>query len=82
MDLWPPVLGFLDHTYKHTVELLWTSDQPVAEASTYTRQHNRQTSIPRAGFEPATPATKRPQKCKVQILCRFNFQTSEYILQS
>jgi hypothetical protein len=49
------------HTYRHTVGLLWTSDQPVAEASTYTGQHKRQTSMPRAGLEPATPATKRPQ---------------------
>jgi hypothetical protein len=37
------------------------SDQPVAEASTYTVQHNRQTFMPREEFEPATPATKRPQ---------------------
>jgi hypothetical protein len=41
------------------VGLLWTSDQPVAKASTYTGQHNtetqRQTSMPRAGFEPTTP---------------------------
>jgi hypothetical protein len=28
------------HTYRHTVGLLWTRDQPVAEASTYTGQHN------------------------------------------
>jgi hypothetical protein len=28
------------HTYRHAVGLLWTSDQPVAEASTYTGQHN------------------------------------------
>jgi hypothetical protein len=49
------------HTYKHTVGLLWTSDQPVAEASTYTGQHRRQTNMPSAGFEPAIPATKRPQ---------------------
>jgi hypothetical protein len=42
MDLWSPLSGFLDHTHKirHTVGLLWTSDQPVAEASTYTGQHN------------------------------------------
>jgi hypothetical protein len=49
------------HTYRHTVGLLWTSDQPVAETSTCTGQHNIETSMPRAGFEPATPATKRPQ---------------------
>jgi hypothetical protein len=56
MDLWSPFSGFLDHT-----GLLWQSDQPVAETFTYTGQHNIQTSVPRAGFEPATPATKRPQ---------------------
>jgi hypothetical protein len=39
--------GFLDHTYtiRHTVGLLWKSDQPVAETSTYTGQqtykHNK-----------------------------------------
>jgi hypothetical protein len=27
------------HTYTHTVGLLWTRDQPVADASTYTGQH-------------------------------------------
>jgi hypothetical protein len=27
-------------TIRHTVGLLWTSDQPVAETSTYTGQHN------------------------------------------
>jgi hypothetical protein len=31
------------HTIRHTVGLLWTSDQPVAEASNYTGQHNIQT---------------------------------------
>jgi hypothetical protein len=33
-------LRFLNHTIRHTVGLLWTSDQPVAEASTYTGDHN------------------------------------------
>jgi hypothetical protein len=28
------------HTYRHTAGLLWTSDQFVAETSTYTGQHN------------------------------------------
>jgi hypothetical protein len=28
------------HKYRHTVGLLCTSDQPVAETSTYTGQHN------------------------------------------
>jgi hypothetical protein len=31
----------ITHTYRHTVGLLWMSDQPVAEISTYTGQHNR-----------------------------------------
>jgi hypothetical protein len=39
-----PFLGFLiTHTHRHTVGLLWTSDQPVAETSTYTGQHNIET---------------------------------------
>jgi hypothetical protein len=36
--------GFLDHIkFTHTVGLLCTSDQPVAEASTCTGQHNIET---------------------------------------
>jgi hypothetical protein len=57
----------ITHTIRHTVRLLWTSDQPVAEASTYTGQHNRQTSMPRAGFEPATSATKRPELLFIMV---------------
>jgi hypothetical protein len=39
-----PPFRFLDHIQlTHTVGLLWTSDQPVAEASTYTGQHNIET---------------------------------------
>jgi hypothetical protein len=45
------------------VGLLWTSDQPVSETSTYTGQHNIETQETNihalTGFEPATPATKR-----------------------
>jgi hypothetical protein len=36
------------HTHRHTVGLLWAIDQPVAETSTYTGQHNiwtQQTNI-------------------------------------
>jgi hypothetical protein len=36
-----PFQGFLiTHIQRHTVGLHWMSDQPVAEASTYTGQHN------------------------------------------
>jgi len=43
-----------------SVGVLWTSDQLVAETSTW-QQHNRQTSMPSEGFEPTIPAGKRPQ---------------------
>ena len=45
------------------VRLLWTSDQPVAETSTWqhTTLHNRQTSMPPVGFEPTISAGERPQ---------------------
>jgi hypothetical protein len=36
--------GFLDHIQlTHKVGLLWTSDQPIVDASTYTGQHNIET---------------------------------------
>jgi hypothetical protein len=54
-------VSVITHTIRHTIGLLWTSDQPVAETSTYTGQHNMQTSMPWAGFESATPATKQRQ---------------------
>ena len=48
-----------DHTQTH----LWTSDQPVAETSTW--QHTALTTdrhpCPPAGFEPIVPASERPQ---------------------
>jgi hypothetical protein len=33
-------VSVITHTIRHTVRILWTSDQPVAETSTYTGQHN------------------------------------------
>jgi hypothetical protein len=36
----PFEVSVITHIKGHTVGLLWTSDQPVAETSTYTRQHN------------------------------------------
>jgi len=64
--------GLLIHEVsKHTqndapqsVGLLWTSDQLVAETSTWQQQqqqqHSQQTSMPPAGFEPTTSAGERP----------------------
>jgi hypothetical protein len=41
IGLWPPPFEVSQsHTIRHTAGLLCTSDQPVAEASTYTGQHN------------------------------------------
>jgi len=42
----------------HSVGLLWTNDQAVAELSKLTPRNTpkRQTSMPPAGFEPAVPA--------------------------
>jgi hypothetical protein len=39
------------------------SDQLIAKATTYTarNKHNRQTSMPSAGFKPAIPAIKLMQ---------------------
>ena len=47
----------------HPLGLVWSSDQVVAEASSYTT-HNKQkkrTSMPSARFEPAIPAIGPPQ---------------------
>jgi len=56
------------HTRRHThlracVSLLWTSDQLVAEGTTYmtNNNHKRRTTIPLVGFEPSSPAIKQLQ---------------------
>ena len=56
-----PVI-ILRHTH-HSVGLLWTKDQPIAETSTWphTTLTKIKTSMPMARFEPATPASERPQ---------------------
>jgi len=64
---WPTLMGFRDHTHwththTHSVGLLWASDQPDAETSTWhNNTHDRQTSIHFEGFEPTIPASERPQ---------------------
>jgi len=62
---WPPLVqASQSHSNTpHSVEFLWTSDQPDAETS-YLSAHNiheRQTFITPAGFEPTIPASERPQ---------------------
>jgi hypothetical protein len=45
-----------------SVELLWTSDQSVAETSTSTyNTHNRQTPMPPVEFVPTISAGERPK---------------------
>ena len=44
----------------HSVGLLWTSDQPDLYLTTH-NTHKTQTSMTPAGFEPAIPASERPQ---------------------
>jgi hypothetical protein len=58
---WLPLTGLHDHS--HSVELLWTRDQPDAQTSTSTPHniHKRQTLMPTAGFEPAIPVSERQQ---------------------
>ena len=58
------------HTHTHTpVGLLWTSDQSVAQAATYTTHSkpNRQTSVPSARFEPSIPGIEKPQNCSLDL---------------
>jgi hypothetical protein len=49
----------------HSVEPLWTSDQPSARRRdlylTTHNTHKRQTSMPQAGFEPVHPTSERSQ---------------------
>jgi hypothetical protein len=50
----------------HSVTLLWMSDQPKADTSTWqhtalTETNFQQTSMPPAGFEPTIPDSKQPQ---------------------
>jgi hypothetical protein len=59
------MLRFLDHTQldKQPEGLLWTSDQLVAEAATYTTRNKRKrrTSMPSAGLESAIPGSEMQQ---------------------
>jgi len=45
----------------HSVRLLWTSDWPEDLYLTIRNTHKRQTFMPPVRFEPAIPASERPQ---------------------
>ena len=57
---------FLHHTqlgHTHRAGLLWTSDQPVAQAATYTthNKQNRRTSMPQPD---SNPRSQPPSSCR------------------
>ena len=55
-------------THTHFVRLPWTSDRPVAEATTHSTHNKHQ--FPRARFETATPASEQPMGSAVLTLSR------------
>jgi hypothetical protein len=62
--LWPRHPRGLSITHNdapQSVGLLWTSDQLVAETSTWQHTIHRQTSMPSVGFEPTIAAGERPE---------------------
>jgi hypothetical protein len=71
-------VSVITHTI-HTVGLLWTSDQQsqrtlrTQDSTTY--KHKRQTSMPRAVFEPAIPVTARPLESAIWRCIKIIFKT-------
>jgi hypothetical protein len=69
--------GFVIY-FRHLLGLLWTSDQPVAKASTYTGQHNIYTKTnihASSGIRTRDPSnqaakiyTERPQGLAVSLI--------------
>ena len=56
------VSAFTHNDASQSVELLWTSDELVAETSTWQHTtHTKQTSMPPVGFEPTVSTGERPQ---------------------
>jgi hypothetical protein len=45
----------------HSVELLWARDQRDQTSTWQHTTHNRQTTMTPGGFQPAIPASERPQ---------------------
>ena len=60
---WPPhSWGFLDHTqWRTTVGRTPLDELSAHHRDLYLTTHNRQTSMPRVGFEPTISAGERPQ---------------------
>jgi hypothetical protein len=76
--------GFLDHVQStHTLGLLWTSDQPVAEAHRTTQHRNTRDKHPCSQLDPnprpqqpscrrPTPYTARPLRSASMLLTKLN----------
>jgi hypothetical protein len=64
------------HTHTHTVGLLWTRDRPLYLTTHNT--HKRQTSMPLAGFEPAIPASERPQNYALDRAATKHYGKSDF----
>jgi hypothetical protein len=77
-------LRFRNDTYDTTqsVRFLSTSDQPVAETSTWQTHntHNKQTRMPLAGFEPGFPADGRLQTHALDRSASHNHLRIQFIL--
>jgi hypothetical protein len=59
-------LDLSNHTQLDTQQdtsgrVISSSQRPLPTQENTTYKHKRQTSMPRVGFEPAIPATERPQ---------------------
>jgi hypothetical protein len=64
----------ITHAIRKTVGLLWTSDQPVAETSTYTVQHNIQTSMPPSGIRTRDPSNQAAADLRLRQRSHFDRQ--------
>jgi hypothetical protein len=79
MDLWPPFSRFLGYPYRHMVGLLWTSDKPVAETSTYTGQHNRQNIHASSGIRNRDPSNQAAADLRLRPRGHCDRHLFEYI---
>jgi hypothetical protein len=66
------------HTHIHSVGHPWTRDRSATEVSTCTTYNinTRQTLMPPVGFEPAIPASERPQT--YQLYLHHSYRPNRY----
>jgi hypothetical protein len=79
---WPPHSPALQITHNDTLQsvgLLWTGDRSVAETHAHIT-HKRQTSMPPVRFEPAIPASERPQSLALEGSAKVNHTKIHHII--